>query len=97
MDGYARPPSKDSLACSSPSLSDRSVNCSGTRSRRYGVKPVSYSSNAKIRKTIPYLFDILQDPSPEVQQGAMELLSVVGDASTVQAAVTTCADTPAIR
>src|SRR5262245_4037769 len=48
-------------------------------------------------QTIPYLFDILQDPSPEVQQGAIELLSVVGDVSTVQAAVTAHADTPAIR
>jgi eukaryotic-like serine/threonine-protein kinase len=46
---------------------------------------------------VPYLFEVLQDPSPEVQQGAVELLSVVGDTSSIKAAVTSQADTPAMR
>src|SRR5437868_15284573 len=49
------------------------------------------------RLLMPYLLDALQDPSPEVQQGAVELLAVVGDASTVKAAVTARTDMPAIR
>lgn len=51
----------------------------------------------KAPQTVLALFDILQDPSPEVQQGAVDLLAAVGDPSLVKAAVTTRADTPAVR
>ena len=37
-------------------------------------------------QTVPYLFDVLQDPSQEVQQGAVELLSVVGDPTSIKTA-----------
>ena len=48
-------------------------------------------------QTVPYLFDVLQDPSQEVQHGAVELLSVVGDPTSIKTAVSTCADTSAMR
>jgi hypothetical protein len=51
----------------------------------------------KVPQTVSYLFDVLQDPSPEVQQDAVELLSVVGDTSIIKAAVTPQTDTPVLR
>jgi len=46
---------------------------------------------------VPSLFEVLQDPSAEIHQGAVELLLVVGDASSLKAAVTARADTTAVR
>jgi eukaryotic-like serine/threonine-protein kinase len=51
----------------------------------------------KVPENVSYLFDVLQDPSPEVQQDAMELLCVVGDTSSIKAAVTPQTDTPVLR
>jgi serine/threonine-protein kinase len=51
----------------------------------------------KVPQTVAYLFDILQDASPEVQQDVVELLSVVGDTSSIKAAVVPRNDTPVLR
>jgi eukaryotic-like serine/threonine-protein kinase len=51
----------------------------------------------KVPQTLAYLFDVLQDPSPEVQQDAVELLAVVGDTSSIKAAVTLQTDTLVLR
>ena len=51
----------------------------------------------KVPQTVSYFFDVLQDPSPEVQQEAVELLAVVGDTNSIKAAVTPRTDTPVLR
>jgi serine/threonine-protein kinase len=51
----------------------------------------------QVPQTVSYLFDVLQDPSPEVQQDVVELLSMVGDTSSIKAAVTPRTDTPVLR
>jgi serine/threonine-protein kinase len=48
-------------------------------------------------ETVPYLLDVLQDPSQEIQQGAVELLSVVGDTTSIKTAVCARADMSATR
>jgi eukaryotic-like serine/threonine-protein kinase len=51
----------------------------------------------KAPETVAHLFDVLQDPSPEVQQDAKALLAVVGDTSSIKAAVTPETDIPMLR
>lgn len=51
----------------------------------------------KDTQTVPYLFDVLQDASCEIQQGAIELLQVLGDAASVKSALMARTDTLAVH
>ncbi|MGE3536098.1 MAG: HEAT repeat domain-containing protein [Candidatus Tectimicrobiota bacterium] len=51
----------------------------------------------KDTQAVPYLFDVLQDSSAEIRQGAIELLHVLGDSHSVRSAVMARTDTAAVH